>query len=82
MSFVTLTELLTKLSQINELSVLSVFLLLIAISFIFTKLKSKKIIRGYSSIDLQDNEKNIKYRGHAFGAILIILLNYFKRKRE
>ena len=82
MSMLTFTHLLTKLPKINELSVLSVLLLFIATMYIFKKLKSKKTIRGCSSIELQDNEKHLKYKGPAFIAMLIVFLNYFIRKKE
>lgn len=77
MSMLTFIDLLTKLPKINELSVLSVLLLLIAVGFILRKIKSNKFIKGFSSIDLQDNEKHLKYKGPAFIAMLIVSLNYF-----
>ncbi len=80
MDLFTLTELLNKISEINEATIVLIILTIAVIRYSYKKLVSKTKIQKHSSLFLQDSEKQIKYKGSTVVATLIILLSYFKKK--
>ncbi len=78
MSLAEFTVLLTDLSKISELKVVLIVLFIAISRFLYKKIRNKT--PKYSSLYLQDSEKQIKYKGSTIVATLIVLLSYFRKK--
>jgi hypothetical protein len=78
MTLAELTQLIKKISATNELIVPMEIMCIIVARPLFRRFAGKS--GQQSSLQVQDRDKNIKFKGPAVIAGLIILLNYFRKK--